>query len=156
MYKIITDSSWDMNNLANELEVEVVPFQINLDGTGASYKKEYIEITAEEIYQFMVEHPGVYPKSAQPSMDDYYKVFKKVAEEGNDILCFTLSAFYCKSAISNRFDIISIIAFMAAAIDSSGATVVSIQTAFLRFEQKSFSTLVCLVTSWSEVSGLRA
>ena len=90
MYRIVTDSSWDLNDMAEKLEVEIVPFQVNLDGNG--YKKEYFELKAEEIYQYMVDHPTVYPKTAQPAMDDYYKAFEKIAKEGNDIICFTLSS----------------------------------------------------------------
>ncbi len=90
MYQIVTDSAWDMGSeRAEALEVEVVPFYVATDGE--TYLKEIEERSVRDVYTFMVEHPGVFPKTAQPSMEDYLKVFEKYASQGIDIVCFCLS-----------------------------------------------------------------
>ena len=90
MYQIVTDGAWDMGSeRAAALEVEVVPFYVATDGE--TYLKEIEERSVREVYQFMVDHPDIYPKTAQPSVEDYLKIFEKYAARGIDIVCFCLS-----------------------------------------------------------------
>lgn len=91
MFQIVTDSSWDIQNGAEELNVKVIPFSMTLDG-GKTYQKEDIELPVRDLYEFMVKNPNKFPKTAQPALEDYFEVFEEIAKAGNDILCFTLSS----------------------------------------------------------------
>ena len=91
MYQIVTDGAWDMDSeRAKALDVAVVPFYVATDGE--NYLKEIEERSVRDVYEFMVEHPNDYPKTAQPSVEDYLKTFEKYASQGMDIICFCLSA----------------------------------------------------------------
>lgn len=91
MFQIVTDSSWDLQNGAEELNVKVIPFSMTLDG-GKTYLKEDVELPVRDLYEFMVKNPSYFPKTAQPSLEDYFLVFEEIAKSGKDILCFTLSS----------------------------------------------------------------
>lgn len=91
MYQIVTDGSWDLGReRARELDVAYVPYSISLDGE--HYLKEVDELEVRDFYRFMVEHPGVFPKTSQPAITDYVAVFEKYASKGMDIVCFCLSS----------------------------------------------------------------
>lgn len=91
MYQIITDGSWDMGtDRAKALDVEVVPYYVTMDGT--TYLKEIEELNVRDFYTFMVNNPTVYPKTSQPTVQDYITAFEKYASQDIDIICFTLSA----------------------------------------------------------------
>ena len=91
MYQIVTDSSWDMGEeRARSLGVAVVPFYVTYDGE--SFHREDSDQTVREMYQFMVDNPKQFPKTSQPSAQEYLETFRKYAAEGKDIVCFTLSA----------------------------------------------------------------
>lgn len=88
--QIVSDGSCDLNEKEIiDNNVIVVPFSVSFDGV--NYKKEIIEVGVREFYQQMVDHPGVYPKTSLPSPEDYLKVFKRVAEEGKDIICICIT-----------------------------------------------------------------
>lgn len=89
-FQIITDSSWDMEEKkARELHVDVIPFFIAKDGE--HYQKEVVELPVRELYQYMVDHPGVYPRTAQPAIEEYLNRFERYAAEGKDIICCTVN-----------------------------------------------------------------
>ena len=63
MFDIITDSACDLTpEMAQKMGVEVVPFYVSLDGE--HYRKEGKEIAVRDFYQFMVDNPSAYPKTA--------------------------------------------------------------------------------------------
>lgn len=91
MYQIITDSAWDYTaEQAEELGVRVVPFRLCTDGE--NYLADGIEITAKELYPMMVADKTLFPKTSQPSLEEYYDVFTECAEKGIDVICFTMSS----------------------------------------------------------------
>ena len=64
MFDIITDSACDLTlDTAKQLQIEVVPFYVSLDGE--HYRKEGKEIAVRDFYQFMVDNPSAYPKTSQ-------------------------------------------------------------------------------------------
>lgn len=88
--QIISDGSCDFSEQEIvDNDVIVVPFSVSFDGV--KYQKEIVEVGVREFYQQMVDHPGVYPKTSLPSPEDYLQVFKKVAEEGKDIICICIT-----------------------------------------------------------------
>ncbi len=95
-FQIITDSSWDMTSeQAEQLHVDVIPFQIAKDGE--HYQKEGVELPVRDLYQFMVDHPGTYPKTAQPAIDEYLSHFETYASAGIDIICCTVNQIFSGS-----------------------------------------------------------
>lgn len=90
MYKIITDGSCDLApELVKQLDIEVVPFYVSIDGV--HHQKEIIELGIREFYQFMVDNPKVYPKTSMPSIQDYLDVFEPILKDGKDIICICIS-----------------------------------------------------------------
>lgn len=91
MYKIITDGSCDLDtNLVNKLDISVVPFYVSVDGI--THQKEIVELNIREFYQFMVEHPKVFPKTSMPSIQDYLDVFTPLVEQKIDIICICITS----------------------------------------------------------------
>lgn len=89
-YQIITDSSWDMGaEKAEQLQIDVIPFFIAKDGE--HYQREVEELSARELYQYMVDHPGVFPKTAQPSIEEYISRFERYTSEGKGVICCTVN-----------------------------------------------------------------
>ena len=75
-FRVITDGSGDLSpELIKERDITVVPFYVML-GSG-DYLKQDADIGTPEFYEWMVSHPGVYPKSSTPSTQDYLKVFRE-------------------------------------------------------------------------------
>ncbi len=93
--KIISDSACDMQKevaLAND--IYIVPFYVTTDGK--NYLKEEVELTTNDFYKTL-RTQTVFPKTSLPSVADYLEVFEKFAKEGNDIICFCLSAVFSGS-----------------------------------------------------------
>ena len=87
---IMSDGSCDIPEaLAKENDIDIVHFLVSFNSS--DYKKEGVDLELAELYQQMVSHPGVYPKTAAPSPEDFYAVFEKRAKEGQDILCICIS-----------------------------------------------------------------
>ena len=90
MYKIITDGSCDLSSeLVKQLDIEVVPFYVSIDGI--HHQKEIIELGIREFYQFMVDNPKVFPKTSMPSIQDYLDIFEPILKEGKDIICICIT-----------------------------------------------------------------
>ncbi|NLA84086.1 MAG: DegV family protein [Clostridiales bacterium] len=87
--KIITDSTSDLTpELLKRYDIQVVPLYVLIDDK--SYK-DGIEISTEKLYE-EVEKRQVLPKTAAPSMGDFYTVFSKWIEEGYDCFYIGLSS----------------------------------------------------------------
>lgn len=95
-FRVITDGSGDLSpELVKERDITVVPFYVML-GSG-DYLKQDADIGTEEFYEWMVSHPGVYPKSSTPSTQDYLKVFREVAEAGEQAICICITEKFSNS-----------------------------------------------------------
>ena len=89
-FRVITDGSGDLSpELYKERDITMVPFYVML-GSG-EYLKQDEDIGTEEFYEWMVSHPGVYPKSSTPSTQDFLKVFREVAEAGEQAICICIT-----------------------------------------------------------------
>lgn len=107
MFDIITDSACDLSReTVAQLNVEVVPFYVSLDGE--RYRKEGREIAVREFYQFMVDNPSAYPKTSLPSLEDFETVFRAHAAEGRDVLClcFTSKMSGCVGSARNARELV--------------------------------------------------
>lgn len=89
MIRIIVDSSADY--LKEELEakhMELVSLTINLD------EKSYldgVDITRDQLYEWLIESKG-FPKTSQPSPEDFTAHFKAAKKAGDDVICILLSS----------------------------------------------------------------
>lgn len=90
MYQIISDGSCDLGKeLAKQLDVQVVPFYVSLDEK--IYQKEIEELNIRDFYQFMIDHPKIFPKTSLPSVQDYIDVFQPYVDKKIDIICICMT-----------------------------------------------------------------
>ena len=98
MFDIITDSACDLTlDTAKQLQIEVVPFYVSLDGE--HYRKEG---------KFMVDNPSAYPKTSLASIEDFEQAFRAHAAAGRDVLClvFTSKMSGCVGSARNARDLV--------------------------------------------------
>lgn len=89
-YQIISDSACDISpDLLKERGIAVVPFFVSFDGE--TYYKELYELTPDEFYA-KLQGQSLFPKTSQPTIQDYLDVFEPYLRNGQDILCFCLSS----------------------------------------------------------------
>ena len=77
--QIITDSSADLSKeLVEKYGIDVVPFYVSF--SEETYLKEGEEISQKDFYDQLVSSEAN-PKTACPSIDDYYTRFEKAVKE---------------------------------------------------------------------------
>lgn len=88
MIKIVTDSAADIpKSIAEELDIEILPFMINIDGKQIVADKN---LTPQEFYK-MVENCVEIPSTSQMSPADLEDIYRKIGAE-NIIIHITMSA----------------------------------------------------------------
>ncbi len=88
MIKIVTDSAADIpKSIAEELDIEILPFMINIDGKQIVADKN---LTPQEFYK-MVENCAEIPSTSQMSPADLEDIYRKIGAE-NTIIHITMSA----------------------------------------------------------------
>lgn len=88
MIKIVTDSAADIpKSIAEELDIEILPFMINIDGKQIVADKN---LTPQEFYK-MVENCVEIPSTSQMSPADLEDIYRKIGAE-NTIIHVTMSA----------------------------------------------------------------
>lgn len=89
VFVVDSGSDYELENaLAMKHTVEVVPLNIHIG------KNEYLDgvtITKDEFYEKMASSVEL-PKTSQPSPQQFYDAFKKYIEEGNRIICLSISS----------------------------------------------------------------
>ncbi len=87
--KIVTDSLSDITgDLIEELGISVVPVYVRF---GEEVFKDRVEITTEEFYHRLV-YGNVWPTTTQPTPSDFADVYRRLAQEADEILVITLSS----------------------------------------------------------------
>ena len=95
-FRVLSDSSCDITKEQEEqYHIGIIPYYVSMDGV--HYKKDRVEITAEEFYREMAENPGVYPKTSTPTQVDLYNFFMPYAKAGEQVLYFNLTAKFSSS-----------------------------------------------------------
>lgn len=90
MFQIVSDGSCDLTEeLLTIHQIHTVPFYITIGGK--THQKEREELSVKDFYQYMVDHPDVFPKTSMPSIEDYMNCFEGILKQGQDILCFTIT-----------------------------------------------------------------
>ena len=86
--KIVTDStSYISDSLLKELDISVVSLNVVLNGT--SYRE--VELDNEKFYDEM-DNAEEIPTSSQPNIEEFSRVFKSIADGGNDIVGIFISS----------------------------------------------------------------
>ena len=95
MIRILVDSSSDYTvEEVNARNMNIVPITVDFDGT--SYR-DGLDITRDVFYN-MLTTSEIFPKTAQPSPQDYLDIFEDAKEKGDSVVCLCLS-----SALSGTF-----------------------------------------------------
>jgi len=90
-FKILSDTSCDLpKEMAEKYDIGLVSFNITFDG-GATYLKECIDITSDELCERMLGK-DVFPKTSLPSVMDYTDAFRPHLIDGRDVFCVCLSS----------------------------------------------------------------
>jgi len=99
MFQIISDGSCDLSpEQIESAGITVVPFYVALDGT--TYKKEGVELTPHDFFEYCILHPECSPKTSMPSVQDYIEAFTPYLDQGKDILCYCITKRFSGSANS--------------------------------------------------------
>ncbi len=89
MIRIIVDSSADYTKEEiDKRQLTLVSLTINLE------EKSYldgVDITRDQLYEWLMESNG-FPKTSQPSPEDFTRHFTEAKEAGDDVICILLSS----------------------------------------------------------------
>lgn len=89
MIKIITDSTSDIDlELAKELNVDIVPLNVIIDGKGY---KDRVDLQPDEFYE-LLKDSSVLPTTSQPSPQDYLTVYEEAKKNKDSVIVLTLSS----------------------------------------------------------------
>jgi len=91
MYSIVSDGGCDFSKEeARKHNVDIVPFYISFDNQ--NHLKEGVDISVKDSFNRLVSDKTLFPKTSQPSPQDYIDAFTPHLEAGNDILALTVSS----------------------------------------------------------------
>lgn len=89
-YQIISDTASDIpDSIVEQWGITTVPFYVCVDGE--NYLKSGIEIKNEEFYE-TISNKDVFPKTSQPTIQQYVDAFEPFLNEGKDIFCVCISS----------------------------------------------------------------
>ena len=90
-YIIVTDSSCDLTpNLAEETQIEVIPLHLTMEGKEYKNYLDGREIDSKSFYAKLRE--GITANTSAVNPDVFTEVFRKVIEDGNDVLYLGFSS----------------------------------------------------------------
>jgi len=91
MFSIISDGGCDFSaEEAQQMSVDIVPFYLSFDQE--TYMKEDVDISKEDYFKRMQEDKDLFPKTSQPSPQDYVDVYRPHLEAGKDLISLTISS----------------------------------------------------------------
>ena len=152
MIRIIVDSSADFTSEELfEKDIELVPLSINLDNHTC---QDGINITRDELYEWLLADATHFPKTSQPSPQEFLSLFDDAAENGDEVVCILLSSSLsgtCQSAFLAKgmaeYDNIHI-------VDSLSAThMIRIMALHADKMRRNGSTATQIVTALEELKG---
>lgn len=89
MVKIVTDSTSDIPpEISKALGITVVPAYVHF---GNKTYRDRVDISEDELYQKLVEGP-VHPTTSTPSPGDFAEVYKRLAQESDEIVSVVLTS----------------------------------------------------------------
>ena len=91
MYQVISDGGCDFSDKeVKKHNVEILPFYICFDDE--SHLKENVDISKEDYFNRLASDKRLFPKTAQPSPQDYIDIFTPHLKAEKDILTLTISS----------------------------------------------------------------
>ena len=95
-FRIISDSSCDISREQEQAyQIGIIPYYVSFDGI--HYRKDRVEVNAEDFYREMTEKPGVYPKTSMPTQVDFYETFLPYAKNDEKIIYLNLTSKFSSS-----------------------------------------------------------
>ncbi|MEG1581528.1 MAG: DegV family protein, partial [Clostridia bacterium] len=89
MIKIVCDSTASIpEDYAKNKDLRVVPLRVLV---GEQEYEEHFENGFSEIYEY-AQKMHFFPKTSQPSYELYLKAFNEIIDEGNEVLCITITS----------------------------------------------------------------
>ena len=89
MIRILVDSSSDYTlEEIREKNIDFVPITVTI---GSKSYQDVVELKPDDFYEMLITG-NEFPKTAQPSPQDFAEVFKDAKEKGDDIICILLSS----------------------------------------------------------------
>jgi len=85
---IVTDSTSDLQALATQMDVEVVPLYVNFQG---KIHKDWVEITPAKIFEGVEAGAGM-PSTSQPSPADFKATYEHVLQKADHVLSIHISS----------------------------------------------------------------
>lgn len=98
--KLFSDSSCDTpRDFLDKHKITLIPFYVSFDME--RYEKEIEEMSIDTFYTRLTKE-SIFPKTSLPSVQDYIDHFTTALNQGQDIICFCLSAVFSGSCQSAR------------------------------------------------------
>ncbi|MDO4530798.1 MAG: DegV family protein [Bacillota bacterium] len=95
-FHIMSDSSCDISTEQEQVYgIGIVPYYVSFDGE--TYRKDRLEVNAEDFYREMAENPDIYPKTSMPTQVDFYEAFLPHAQKGENIIYLNLTSKFSSS-----------------------------------------------------------
>jgi len=90
-FQLISDSGCDFTESEiQKHDIGVVPFYVTFDQK--THLKEGVDITKDDYYNRIKTDKSLYPKTAQPSPQDYMDMYRPYLEAGKNIISLTISS----------------------------------------------------------------
>lgn len=97
-FKIMADSACDLpSEVTEKYDIDIVPYYVTFDGE--HYLSDGTEIQAAQMFEAMSKQ-NVFPKTSQPNVADFMKVFTPYLEQNIDILYINLTSKFSGSFVS--------------------------------------------------------
>ena len=91
MFQIISDGGCDFTKEeVKKYGIDVIPFYITYDQK--TYLKEGVDITKDEYFRRLIDDKTLFPKTSQPSPQDYMDAYTPHLKAGKDIISLTISS----------------------------------------------------------------
>ena len=91
MFQLISDGGCDFTTEeVQQYNIDLVPFYVTFDQE--NYLKEGVEISKADYFQRLKTEKNLFPKTAQPSPQDYIDVYEPHLKAGKDIISLTISS----------------------------------------------------------------
>lgn len=87
MIKILVDSAADCSR-TDPVYDYLIPMTVTVDGKDY---KDGIDLDADRFYELLTTAKE-FPKTSQPSPEDFLQRFEKVKADGDEVICFTISS----------------------------------------------------------------
>jgi DegV family protein with EDD domain len=147
MIRIVADSTCDLSpELVERYNITILPLHVLL---GDDEYRDGVDITIDEIYKWADEHKTT-PKTSAPSVDDAVNVFRKIIDEGDEVIAFSIS-----SSMSASYEYMQMAAGMLKAADkisvidsanlSTGIGLLVVEAAVMAAEGRSRNEIVARI-----------